>query len=148
MSGVLSTRIITIEGEAMTRISIAEAKKLGIDLPKDIQNRKYKNQKPVIDGITFDSQKEANYYCELKIQKRAGEVKDFELQPEFILQEEFRDKNGNWHHAIKYRADFKVIYQDGREEIIDNKGHKTQVYRIKKKMLLKRYPNINFREEQ
>ncbi len=133
----------------MTRISIAQAKKMGIDIPEELerQARKFKNKKPVVDGITFDSQKEANYYCELKIQKRAGVIKDFELQPEFILQDGFRDSSGKWHHAIKYRADFKVKYPDGREEIVDTKGHKTQVYRIKKKMLLKRYTGIDFKEE-
>ncbi|QTL96542.1 DUF1064 domain-containing protein [Iocasia frigidifontis] len=133
----------------MTRISIAQAKKMGIDIPEELerQARKFKNMKPVVDGITFDSQKEANYYCELKIQKRVGEIKDFELQPEFILQEGFRDSSGKWHHPIKYRADFRVKYPDEKEEIVDTKGHKTKVYRIKKKMLLKKYPEINFKEE-
>jgi hypothetical protein len=133
----------------MTQISIAEAKKMGIDIPEDLERtvRKYYNKKPVVDGITFDSQKEANYYCELKIKKRAGKIKDFELQPEFLLQEGFRDKSGKWHRPIKYRADFKIKYPDNREEIIDTKGHKTGIYRIKKKLLLARYPKINFREE-
>lgn len=128
----------------MTRISRAKARELGIKLPEQV--RKYHNKKPTIDGITFDSQKEANYYCQLKILKQAGEIKDFELQPEFVLQEGFRDKNGNWHRPIKYRADFKVIYPDGVVEIVDTKGYKTQVYRLKKKMLLARYPDISFRE--
>lgn len=133
----------------MTRISIAQAKKLGIDIPEELerQARKFKNLKPVVDGITFDSQKEANYYCELKIQKRAGGIKDFELQPEFLLQEGFRDKNGDWHRAIKYIADFKVLHNDGTVVYIDTKGKRTALYQVKKKLLLKRYPEINFKEE-
>lgn len=128
----------------MTRISRKKARELGIELP-EIKS-KYKNKKTTIGGITFDSQKEADYYCELKLLKKAGEIANFELQPEFVLQEGFRDKDGNWHRAIKYRADFRVKYPDGREEIIDTKGYKPPVYRIKKKLLLKKYPEINFRE--
>ena len=41
---------------------------------------KYHNRKVVIDGITFDSRKEGNFYCELKMLRMAGEVKDFSLQ--------------------------------------------------------------------
>lgn len=128
------------------RLTREDAKRLGIEVQKEGKN-KYNNRKPEVDGIVFDSQKEADYYMDLKLAKMAGEIKDFELQPEFILQEGFRDKNGNWHRAIKYRADFKVINNDGRIEVIDTKGYKTPVYRIKKKLLLAKYPDINFREE-
>ena len=41
---------------------------------------KYHNRKVVIDGITFDSQREGDYYCELKMLRMAGEVIDFERQ--------------------------------------------------------------------
>lgn len=128
------------------RLTREDAKRLGIEVQKEGKN-KYNNRKPEVDGIVFDSQKEAYYYMDLKLAKMAGEIKDFELQPEFILQEGFRDKNGHWHRAIKYRADFKVINNDGRIEVIDTKGYKTPVYRIKKKLLLAKYPDINFREE-
>lgn len=133
----------------MARISIAEAKKMGIDIPEDLarKNRKYNNKKPVIDGIKFDSQKEADYYCELKLSKRAGEIKDFELQPKFMLQEGFRDKTGKKHRAITYKADFKVIHNDGKVVYIDTKGKRTALYQVKKKMLLNKYPDINFKEE-
>lgn len=108
---------------------------------------KYNSIKQTVDNITFDSRFEANYYCELKLRKRAGEIKDFELQPEFILQEGFRH-NGKKIQPIKYRADFKIIYPDGQEEIIDTKSKatKTKDYLLKKKMLLYKYPDINFTE--
>ena len=38
---------------------------------------KYGNKKAEADGIVFDSKKERNYYCELKMLKMAGKIKDF-----------------------------------------------------------------------
>jgi hypothetical protein len=45
---------------------------------------KYNNEKVEVDGIIFDSKKEERYYQDLKLLKKAGEVKDFTLQPEFV----------------------------------------------------------------
>jgi hypothetical protein len=129
----------------MVRLSLKEAKALGIDVG-DLKESKYHSQKVTLDGITFDSQKEANKYAELRLLQMAGEVTKLELQPEFILQEGYRDGNGKWHRPIKYRADFRVIYRDGRVEVIETKGFKTRDYLIKKKMFLARYPEINFME--
>lgn len=50
---------------------------------------KIKHTRTTIDGITFDSKLEAQYYEYLKNEKKAGRVKDFELQPQFILQPKF-----------------------------------------------------------
>ena len=41
---------------------------------------KYKNKKVVLNGITFDSQKEARRYRDLSLLERAGEIKSLELQ--------------------------------------------------------------------
>ena len=54
---------------------------------------KYGARKTVIDGITFDSKREAIRYQELKLLERAGEIKDLELQPKYILQPKYC-KNG------------------------------------------------------
>lgn len=129
-------------GDRMTRISTAQANQLGLSVPKS----KYHARKVVIDGITFDSRKEAQKYSELKIEKRAGIIRDFELQPEFVLQESYI-RDGKKVRPIIYRADFKVIYPDGREVIIDTKGYQTKEYKLKKKILLARYPDIEFIEE-
>lgn len=107
---------------------------------------KYRSRKTEVDGITFDSAKEAKYYIELKLRQKAGEIASFELQPTFILQEGFRTKNGKKEREIRYKADFRVVYLDGREEIVDTKGYKTKDYLLKRKMLLFRYPEINFVE--
>lgn len=76
---------------------------------------------------------------------QAGDIKSFELQPEFILQEGFTHQ-GVKHRPIKYRADFKVFYPDGRVEIVDVKGKRTKEYQIKKKLLLKKHSGIWFTE--
>lgn len=99
---------------------------------------KYNAKKVVIDNIKFDSKAEAAYYQQLKLLKMTGEVVSFDLQPEFILQDSFR-KNGKLYRAIKYKADFLVLYKDGHEELIDIKGMLTKEFRIKQKLFELRY---------
>lgn len=106
---------------------------------------KYQAEKAFLNGIKFDSKKECNYYAELLLLKKAGEVVKIELQPKFELQPRF-EHDGKKEKPIIYRADFKVTYADGHIEIVDTKGFKTDVYGIKRKMLLYRYPNIFFKE--
>ena len=105
---------------------------------------KYKNKKTMVDGIKFDSEMESHYYIYLKQLKEIGEVVDFILQPTYLLQEGF-NLNGKRIRPITYKADFKVIYKDGHEEVIDVKGKLTEEFKIKRKMLLYRYRDINFK---
>ena len=105
---------------------------------------KYKNKKTIVDGIKFDSEMESHYYIYLKQLKEIGEVVDFVLQPTYLLQEGF-DLNGKRIRPITYKADFKVIYKDGHEEVIDVKGKLTEEFKIKRIMLLYRYRDINFK---
>jgi hypothetical protein len=105
---------------------------------------KYKARKVMVDGILFDSQKEANRYCELSWMKNNGILEDFELQPVFILQEKFK-KDGVTHRQIKYIADFKVIYPDGRVEVEDVKGYQTTDFKIKRKMFEVKFPELTLK---
>lgn len=98
---------------------------------------KYKNKKVVIDNILFDSKKEANYYTYLKLLEKAGKIKNLELQKKFILQDKF-NLNGKTYRAITYVADF-VYEEKGQVHVIDTKGYRTQVYKIKKKLFMKKY---------
>jgi hypothetical protein len=105
---------------------------------------KYHSKTIQVNGIRFDSKKEARRYEELKLLERAGEIQNLELQPEFELQPKFR-KNGVTYRPIKYRADFK--YTDhGKIVIEDVKGMKTDVYKIKKKLFEYRYPDLTIKE--
>ncbi len=125
----------------MITLTPKQAKRLGLQ----VKTEKYHREKAALDGIMFDSTKERDYYAELKMLQKAGEVVNIELQPKFELQPGF-ERNGKKERAIIYRADFKVSYADGHIEIVDTKGFKTDVYGIKRKMLLYRYPNITFKE--
>ncbi len=101
--------------------------------------RKYKAKKAVIDGITFDSKKEAGRYQELKLLERAGVIKDLVLQPSFLLQDKFKYKDKT-ERKIKYIADFKYLdTKTGKVVVEDVKGYKTDVYKLKRKLFLKKY---------
>ena len=105
---------------------------------------KYHNKKTIIDNITFDSKREAQRYCELKLLQRAGEISHLELQPEFVLLETFK-KNGKTHRGIKYIADF--MYCDtakgGAVVVEDVKGVETKEFKIKRKLFESKYPDLS-----
>lgn len=107
---------------------------------------KYLNVKTTIDGIRFDSKKEANYYALLKLLKLSGEVVNIEMQVKYELQPKFTDEAGNKHRAINYKADFVVTYKDGRVEVVDVKGMRTKEYLIKAKMFRFQHPGVVFKE--
>lgn len=109
--------------------------------------RKYKNIKVKVNGIQFDSKKEASRYVELKLLQKAGVIKDLTLQPKFLLQEGFRDSIGENHRQIKYIADFKYFDIEKNCTVIEDvKGMKTDVYKLKKKLFLYKYRDLIFRE--
>ena len=132
----------------MINLTEAEARELLGDKypgPAPKKKNKYNASKTIVDGITFDSIKEAEYYCELKLRVMAGEVTKFDMQVPYVLQEKYKI-HGKTVRAIKYIADFRVYYPDGRIEIVDVKGVRTRTYRDKIKILLKKYPDIWFTE--
>ena len=127
----------------MTRLSERQARELfGAKYEKP---SKYHAKKTYVDGIKFDSKHEAEYYCTLLLRKKAGEITGFDLQPEYVLQEAYK-RNGKTIRAIKYIADFRVYYPDGRVEVVDCKGVRTKEYLLKKKLLLKQNPDMWFTE--
>lgn len=100
---------------------------------------KYNSKKVVIDGIEFDSKKEAFYYLELKVLLKSGEIRDLELQKEYVLQESFKI-NKKTRRKITYKADFSFFStSDNRNHVVDVKGFKTEVYKIKKKLFEYKY---------
>ena len=105
---------------------------------------KYNNKKTTIDDIVFDSKDEALYYEALKDMKANGLIKDFELQPEFILQEGF-EKDEKKYRAIKYTADFRVLTNNDSSYIVDVKGMLTTEFKIKMKLFNYKYPDIELR---
>ena len=93
---------------------------------------KYGNRKVTVDGITFDSRKEATRWQELRLLERAGEIHSLCRQFRFTL---IPKQEGE--RACYYIADFCYIDSRTNQYIVeDAKGYKTPEYRIKRKLML------------
>ena len=125
-------------------------------------NNKYKAVKTTIDGITFDSKREAKRYTELKLLENTGMITHLELQPKY-------DIIINGVKICSYRADFSyyTVREENREQytnskgewivptktgdregqiIEDVKGFKTPIYRLKKKLVEACFPGTLIKE--
>ena len=94
---------------------------------------KYHAKKTTVDGIEFDSAKEAKRYAKLCDMERAGEIHGLCLQVPFELLPSF-ECDGVKYRGMKYVADF-VYYRDGKVVVEDCKGLKTPEYRMKRKLM-------------
>ena len=110
---------------------------------------KYHSKKVTVDGITFDSRKEANRYKELSLLEKAGTISNLRRQVRYQLlppaweeYERYSDKTGKRlkngrrcvEKGVTYVADF--VYRRGLETIVEDcKGHRTREYIIKKKLM-------------
>lgn len=95
-----------------------------------MRKNKYNNSKTSVDGITFDSKKEARRYGDLKNMERAGEISRLELQPQYSFA-------GPFGHIGKYKADFRYI-RNGEVIVEDVKSPATAKktdYRLRVKMM-------------
>lgn len=100
---------------------------------------KYGNSKVEVDGIIFDSGKEAGRYCQLRLMERAGIIQDLQLQVEYEL-------NPGGTYSLKYIADFVYsIVTSGEQVVEDVKGFRTKEYK-KKKRLMKKIHRIEIHE--
>lgn len=92
---------------------------------------KYRNKPVEVDGIRFDSKREAQRWHELQLEERAGHISNLRRQAKFPLV---------WNRVLicSYVADF-VYLRDGAEVVEDSKGMRTREYTLKKKMMLAAY---------
>lgn len=104
---------------------------------------KYNNRHVEINGHRFDSKAEAKRYQELILLERSGEIRNLQVHPVYLLQEQF-NHNGKHFRAITYEADFAYV-EDDIVVVEDVKGVRTPVYLLKRKMFLKQYGYV-FRE--
>lgn len=123
----------------MTRISEAEYRALTGTPSK---RSKYNNNKPeyydpdLKETIKFDSVKEFEYYLLLKDREKRGEIRHINRQYKIEIQPAFIDRQGNKIQAITYLADFYFYDKTLKAwRIIDVKGFKTEIYKLKKKLL-------------
>lgn len=118
----------------------------------DVKKRsKYGNVKATVNGITFDSRKEASRYVELRSMLASGAIRNLKLQPQFTLQESYLTEDGERIQAIRYVADFsyerptlpdctgKVYWIPVVEDVKGNNATKTAQYKVKKIMLAERF---------
>lgn len=111
---------------------------------------KYGSRKITVFGITFDSKREAQRYMELSSMQRAGKIANLETQVPFELIPPIRDDYGKLvQRGCDYVADFvyDAVNLDGSKTHVveDAKGFRTEVYKIKRKLMLWRY-GIQIRE--
>ena len=112
----------------------------GIQPAKKLAKSKYHSHHVWVDGICFDSAKEAEYYGNLKLLQRAGAIKGYCRQPQFVLTE-----GNDTERAITYSADFIVFKLDGSVEIIDTKGYEPEQWKRTYKMFRLRYPDLELK---
>ena len=94
---------------------------------------KYHAKKTVVDGIEFDSAKEAKRFTKLRDMERAGKIQHLRLQVPFELVPSF-ECDGVKYREMRYVADF-VYVRDGKVVVEDCKGFKTPEYKMRKKLM-------------
>lgn len=93
---------------------------------------KYGNKKINVNGVTYDSQKEYYRHLELNILEKYGIISDVK----------FHDKNDVIficeNPTVRYIPDFTYIDNDGCKIMEDVKGMQTDVFIVKKKIVISR----------
>ena len=131
-------------------ISEADVYRFGLAAKKQIMEKmaaagkpaakpsKMHNVKTVVNGITFDSIKEADRYVELLKLLKLGYIRDLKLQHRITITEGFTKPNGEHVRPLVYVADFSYIKtMDKKQERVyeDAKGMRTRTYINKKKLV-------------
>ena len=102
------------------------------------RKNKYGAIKTQVDGILFDSKLEAFHYDMLKMQLLAGEIETLRLQEEFIIKIEGKQ-------ICIYVADYYYYDKEAQKWVVsDAKGVKTDVFKIKWKLMQALFPDKIF----
>lgn len=113
---------------------------------------KFSAIKTTVDGIRFDSKREAERYQELVLLQRGGVISDLELQPAFKLEIDGRPvlirsdgyPNGR---QVTYRADFAyTVVATGERCTEDSKGFPTPEYKLKRAVVEAMHPGLRIVE--
>lgn len=102
---------------------------------------KYGNRVTYVDGVRFDSKREAERYTVLLVRQNVGEISHLKLQPEFTILEAYIKPNGEKVRAQRYRADFSYVLPDGSlvVEDVKSEGTRTRVFENKRKLVEDKY---------
>ena len=112
---------------------------------EDKPEQKYHNQPCVSsDGVKFQSKLERDYYTRVILPAfRTGEIVFYILQPSFLLA-------GN----VRFRGDFLIVWNSHisgcsnafKVTLVDTKGRRTDVYKLKRKLFNEKFPNFRITE--
>ncbi len=115
------------------RIETAPAK----STPSKPKGSKYKAVRTTVDGVAFHSKKEAARYMELRLMEKSHEIVSLRLQVPYPIYIK-------GHKICDWRADF--VYDEYAADkmsqtrvVEDCKGYRTDVYKLKKKMVEAEY---------
>lgn len=103
---------------------------------------KYHSKKVIVDGISFQSKREANRWQELRSLERAGAISALRRQVKFELIPNQRGADGKVvERAVSYWADFAyTINATGETVVEDAKGYRDggayALFTIKRKLML------------
>lgn len=109
---------------------------------------KYGNKKTEYNGRKYDSKFEARIAQELELRQKAGEFT--EVEPQFRIKLYTYLPDGSKVDIFTYICDFRCHKPDGTYLLVEAKGHVTDVYRTKRKLLdlvwLPDHPEYEFEE--
>ena len=119
------------------------------DLPEAdaVSRSKFHAYKAMVDGIQFDSLNESRYYVQIKQMRdfkqptEYGILTSFEMQVPYEIVPSFI-KNGHRIRKMEYLADLVLHYDSGRTRAIDVTGGGTDVFKLKKKLVEYKYPEV------
>lgn len=124
-NGIMSTRFTE---EWLSRRLAKQGADRSATIAHDPKRNKYRSVKTDVDGVVFDSKKEAGRWQELVLLERAGEISNLARQIKFPLEV-------NGEHICNYFADFCYDDSDGNVIVEDVKGVRTKEYRVKAKLM-------------
>jgi len=143
-------KVIKCKGSTLKRVLKDARHSERAYMTKGSRKNKYKAKKTVINGVVFDSEKEAQRWLDLREQEKQGLISELRRQVKFVVIPEHREapivgkrggvKKGKIiERECAYIADF-VYIKDGQEIVEDVKGYRGggayAVFKIKKKLML------------
>lgn len=109
---------------------------MGDVMAKYSKKSKYGSRKVTINGITYDSIKEANRAKKLSLLEREGTIQKLQRQVKYQLIPTQRINGKVVERPCTYIADFVYEDKDGNFHMEDSKGCRTKDYVIKRKLML------------
>lgn len=110
-------------------------------IPQKASASKYKNKKTVIDGIEFDSRREAKRYAELRLMERQGIISNLQRQVRYEVCPKYKGKRTT-ERAAYYVADFVYTFRQTGELVVEDVKSpitRTPVYILKRKLMAHLY---------